>query len=71
MTCNLAEKGVDPEARAAAQAALRYFEKAATNHNEDEERDLPEFFNRWLDDGDRQALGRSMGARRRIENRAG
>jgi pyridoxamine 5'-phosphate oxidase len=142
---HLARHGVDPEASAAAQAVLRYFERAATNHNEDEERDLfpllesritdagemarfkafrdeierdhreiesmwmrlrrplegiaegltrtlpaedvhgfvgayarhilaeesalTEFCNRWLDDADRRALGRSMSARRHLENR--
>ena len=145
LRAHVAEKGVDPEASAAAQAVLRYFEKAASNHSDDEERDLfplletritdagemarfkafreeierdhremesmwarlrkplegiaegltrtlpaedvhafvaayarhilteesalTEFFNRWLDDGDRRALGRSMSARRHIENR--
>jgi len=147
LRAHVAENGVDAEASAAAQAVLRYFERAATNHNEDEERDLfpllearitdsgemarfkafraeierdhreiesmwtklrrplegiaegltrtllpadvqafvgayarhilaeesalTEFFNRWLDDGDRRALGRSMSARRHIENRPG
>jgi hemerythrin-like domain-containing protein len=137
---HLSSHGVDPEASAAAQALLRYFDKAATNHSEDEEHDvfplleqritdageaarfrdfraeierdhreieakwarmrkplegiaegltrglladdvlafvgayarhirveetaLVEFFNRWLDDNDRRALGRSMSARR-------
>jgi hemerythrin-like domain-containing protein len=146
LRAHLAAHGVDPEASAAAQALLRYFEEAATNHNEDEDEDLfpllesritdtgeiarfkafreeierdhreiealwarlrrplegiaegltralpvedvqrfvgayarhilteesalTEFFNRWLDDGDRQALGRAMSARRNLENRA-
>ena len=145
LRAHLAAHGVDPETSAAAQALLRYFEKAATNHNEDEEQDLfpllesritdagemarfkafreeierdhrriealwarlrkplegiaegltralpaddvhgftgayarhilteesalTELFNRWLDDRDRQALGRAMSARRSIENR--
>jgi hemerythrin-like domain-containing protein len=142
---HLATHGVDPEASAAAQALLRYFDKAATNHNDDEEQDLfplleqritdagefarfrdfraeierdhreieakwarmrrplegiaegltrglladdvlgfvgayarhirveetalVEFFNRWLDDDDRRALGQSMSARRHNDNR--
>ena len=37
---HLAERGVDPEASAAAQAVLRYFALAAANHHEDEEKDL-------------------------------
>lgn len=142
LRAHVAEKGVDPEASSAAQAVLHYFEKAASNHNDDEERDLfpllesritdagemarfhafrdeigrdhrdmeamwsrlrrplegiaegltrtlpaddvqafiaayarhilteesalTEFFNRWLNDGDREALGRAMTARRRM-----
>ena len=37
---HLAERGVDAEASAAAQAVLRYFALAAANHHEDEEKDL-------------------------------
>src|SRR6267378_3967782 len=37
---HLGTHGVDAEASAAAQALLRYFEKAASNHNEDEETDV-------------------------------
>ena len=50
---HLAAHGVDPEASAAAQAVLRYFEKAATNHNDDEERDvLPLLESRITDTGE-------------------
>jgi pyridoxamine 5'-phosphate oxidase len=37
---HLAHKGVDAEASNAAQAILRYFEKAGPYHHEDEDRDL-------------------------------
>ena len=40
LRAHLAERGVDPEASAAAQAVLRYFALAAANHHEDEEKDL-------------------------------
>ena len=142
LRAHLLANGVDPEASAAAQAVLRYFEKAAAHHNDDEELDLfpllegritdagemarfkafreeierdhreieamwtrlrkplegiadgltrtlppddvhgfiaayarhilteesalTEFFNRWLRDEDREALGRAMTARRRM-----
>ena len=145
LRAHLVANGVDPEASAAAQAVLRYFERAATNHPADEERELvplvaapntatgararfksvraeierdhreietmwtklrrplegiaegltrtlpsedvhafvgayarhilaeetalAEFFNRWINDVDRRALGRSMSARRQVESR--
>jgi pyridoxamine 5'-phosphate oxidase len=40
LPAHLAEKGVDAEASNAAQAVLRYFEKSAQHHHEDEDRDL-------------------------------
>ena len=40
------------------------FTQAYTHHIVAEEHALTEFFNRWLDDADRAALGRSMAARR-------
>ena len=40
LRAHVAERGVDAEASSAAQAVLKYFRMAATNHHEDEERDL-------------------------------
>jgi hemerythrin-like domain-containing protein len=37
---HLAAHGVDPEARAAARSAIRYFETAGEDHHRDEEQDL-------------------------------
>ena len=144
LRAHIETRGVDAEASTAAQAVLRYFERAAVNHHEDEEHDLfpllesritdpgelsrfrafrdalaadhrnleaswmrlrkplesigdgltralppdevhsfvcayahhilteettmKEFFDRWLSDGDRQALGRAMAARRTVDS---
>jgi pyridoxamine 5'-phosphate oxidase len=40
LPAHLADKGVDADATNAAQAILRYFEKSAGHHHEDEDRDL-------------------------------
>src|SRR5205085_11054663 len=40
LRAHIEARGVDAEASAAAQAVLRYFQKAAANHHQDEERDL-------------------------------
>lgn len=45
-------------------ADVEAFAGAYARHIRDEESTLQEFFNRWLDAGDRMALGRSMSARR-------
>lgn len=45
---------------------VQAFIEAYTRHILAEENTLKEFFDRWLDDGDRQMLGRSMAARRGI-----
>ena len=45
---------------------VKEFVAAYAHHILTEERALQEFFNRWLDDADRAALGRSMAARRSI-----
>jgi hypothetical protein len=45
------------------------FISAYARHIVAEEAALQEFFDRWLDDRDRKALGRSMSARRAAENR--
>jgi len=48
---------------------VQVFVAAYARHIVAEESALGEFFNRWLDDGDRMALGQSMSARRTSENR--
>ncbi len=47
---HLAEHGVDPEATSAAQAILRYFDKSAIHHHEDEELDLFPLLDRRIAD---------------------
>ena len=52
---HVARHGVDVEATAAAQAVLRYFEKAGPHHHEDEDRDLfPLLAQRITDPGERE-----------------
>lgn len=46
------------------QTELQAFVEAYTHHIVTEEETLREFFNRWLDERDRQSLGRAMAARR-------
>ena len=46
-------------------ADVQAFAGAYAQHILSEENALKEFFNRWLDDNDRAALGRAMAARRR------
>ncbi len=48
------------------EADVREFVEGYAHHILTEERALTEFFNRWLDDDDRKALGRSMAARRAV-----
>ena len=50
LRAHLAERGVDPEASSAAQAILNYFGKAASNHQEDEEKDVLPLLARRIDD---------------------
>jgi len=45
---------------------VRAFASAYANHILAEEMALTEFFQRWLDDRDREALGRAMAARRNV-----
>ena len=45
---------------------VREFVEGYAHHILAEERALGEFFNRWLNDDDRSALGRSMAARRSV-----
>jgi hemerythrin-like domain-containing protein len=53
--------------RALPAAAVHAFAEAYAHHIEAEERVLKEFVDRWLDDGDRQMLGRAMAARRGVQ----
>lgn len=65
LPAHLSEKGVDAEATSAAQAVLRYFEKAAAHHHEDEDLDLfPLLESRITDGGD---LARFQALRARLE----
>jgi len=43
------------------------FAEAYAHHIAAEEKTLKEFMDRWLDDGDRQMLGRAMAARRGVQ----
>lgn len=52
--------------RTLAEKAVKEFVESYAQHILTEERALQEFFNRWLDDSDRAALGRSMAARRSV-----
>ena len=52
--------------RTLAEKDVKDFVEAYAHHIRTEERALQEFFNRWLDDADRAALGRSMAARRSV-----
>ena len=54
---HLGEKGIDPEAIAAAQGVLRYFNAAAAHHHDDEEDDLfPLLLARIADPAERERL---------------
>jgi hemerythrin-like domain-containing protein len=54
---HLREKGIDPEAIAAAQGVLRYFNAAAAHHHDDEEDDLfPLLLERIADPEERERL---------------
>src|ERR1700674_5599716 len=58
LRAHLEARGVDAEASAAAQAVLRYFLKAAVDHQEDEEEDLfPLLEQRIADPGERTRFG--------------
>lgn len=65
LSAHLVDKGLDPEASAAAQSILRYFEKSGPHHHEDEDRDLfPLLERRITEGGDRE---RFMALRQRLE----
>jgi hemerythrin-like domain-containing protein len=67
---HLADKGIDPEASTAAQAVLRYFEKAGPHHHEDEDRDLfPLLDRRIADAADRERFA-ALRATLEAEHRA-
>ena len=59
---HLSSKGVDPEASRAAQAVLAYFERAASNHHQDEEVDLFPLLELRITDGGEQARFRAFRA---------
>lgn len=52
--------------RPLAEKDVLEFVEAYARHILTEEQALQEFFNRWLGDADRAALGRSMAARRSV-----
>lgn len=54
----------DGRRRALESADVQDFVRAYAQHILSEENALTDFFNRWLDDNDRAALGRAMAARR-------
>jgi hemerythrin-like domain-containing protein len=58
LRAHIETNGVDAEASVAAQAVLRYFQKAAVNHHEDEEQDLfPLLEQRIGDPGEKARFG--------------
>jgi pyridoxamine 5'-phosphate oxidase len=60
---HLADKGVDADASSAAQAILRYFEKSAGHHHEDEDRDLFPLLEKRITDAAEAAGFRELRAR--------
>jgi hemerythrin-like domain-containing protein len=67
---HVAGKGVDPEASAAAQAVLRYFEKAGPHHHEDEDRDLFPLLERRITDAVDRERFRALRGTLEAEHRA-
>ena len=65
LPAHLADKGVDAEASTAAQAILRYFEKSAGHHHEDEDRDLFPLLEKRISDAGELARFREL--RRQLE----
>lgn len=63
---HLADKGVDAEASTAAQAILRYFEKSAGHHHEDEDHDLFPLLEKRISDAGELARFREL--RRQLES---
>lgn len=62
---HLEQKGVDAEASTAAQAVLRYFQSAAVNHHEDEEKDVFPMLEQRI--GEPEALARFRELRAALE----
>ncbi len=62
LAAHLADRGVDPEASTAAQAILRYFEKAGPHHHEDEDRDLFPLLERRIPEGEERERFRLLRA---------
>lgn len=67
---HLVDKGVDPEASTAAQAVLRYFEKAGPHHHEDEDRDLFPLLEKRITDAAERERFRALRATLEAEHRA-
>ncbi len=68
LSAHVADKGVDAEASQAAQAILRYFEKSAPHHHEDEDRDLFPLLDRRITDAAERARFRELVARLQEEH---
>ena len=62
LPAHLADKGVDADATNAAQAILRYFEKSAGHHHEDEDRDLFPLIGKRITDASEAARFRELRA---------
>ena len=66
LPAHLADKGVDADASNAAQAILRYFEKSAPHHHEDEDHDLFPLLEKRISDAGELARFREL--RERLES---
>jgi hemerythrin-like domain-containing protein len=66
---HVAGNGADAEATAAAQAILRYFDRAGPHHHEDEERDLFPLLDRRITDAQALAAFRELRARLEEDHR--
>lgn len=69
LPAHLAENGVDADASNAALAILRYFEKAAPHHHEDEDLDLFPLVESRITDGEELARFRELRARLEADHR--
>ena len=70
LAAHLVRKGVDPEASTAAQAVLRYFEKAGPHHHEDEDRDLFPLLEKRITKPEDRERFRALRARLEEDHRA-
>jgi hemerythrin-like domain-containing protein len=66
---HLQAKGIDAEASTAAEAVLRYFRKAATDHHADEEVDVFPMLERRIDDAIEAARFRDLRERLEADHR--